>query len=347
MSPNPPEPLDWLRRKSRQIDQQDGLVVEEQTATSVTVEAWLQRRGVKYAPPSLIPMGLIDEKRSRNNQARRDPLVAESVERFATSFRAGRPFPPIVAYPIGSKLIIIDGNNRHEAAKRVKRESIFGIVIDPTTPSELIQLLTVEANASHGVTPPLDWRVTQAFHLVDIGHDDADAAEAAGITLVQLRNARSAREAEQRARILRIHGFDELTMTAKQYINGIKLEPVFHALADLCARQRFTIDATRDLCRKVKSGRSESEQLAILAEQQDLLVAQNAAQVALKRRVTSPKMALVSGIGLINKIDPAALVSQIRTTHDRDVVLERLGEVVERILEIQVEMEKLKDMEDD
>lgn len=338
---------DWLRRQTKRIDEQSSLPVSEETGTAVAVEAWLQRRGISYAPPTGVPMSVIDEKRSRMNQARRDPLVAESVERFAASFRAGRPFPPIVVYPLGNKLVIIDGNNRHEAAKRAKLDFIQGVIISPDTSSEMIQLLTVEANASHGVTPPLEWRIKQAFHLVELGHGDESSAEAAGITLAQLRSAKAAKEAEQRAKILRIHGFVELNSTTKQLLNALKNEPVFHAAGVLTVGSKLTGEQVRDLVRKVKTGRSEGEQLSILAEAQQLLVVETAAQKLLStRRVSSPKTSLVTGIGLLNKIDPAALINQIRTTQDRDLVAQRLKEVEDKILELQVAMEDLKDMEE-
>lgn len=337
---------EWLRRQGRQVAEQSGLLVDEETASATSVQAWLQRRNVRYAPPTGIPMSMIDTKRSRQNQARKDPIVADSVERFATHLRQGRQFPPIVVYPLGNRLVIVDGNNRHEAAIRAKREYIYGIVIDEQTDSDLIQLLTVEANASHGVTPPLEWRVRQAFHLCSLGHSDVDAAEAASITVTQLRNARSAQEADGRAKILRIHGFTDLPLTSKQYLNGIKLEPVFYVAGKLSADQSLTIDQIRDMCRAVKAGKTEAEQLAIVAEQQRLLIAENAARKAISKRVNSPKNALIAGIGLITNVDPGALVAQIRTVHDKNIIKARLDAVVNKILEVQVEIEdKLKDME--
>lgn len=338
---------DWLRKQSHKVDEHDTLAVDEETASATQVEAWLQRRGVRYAPATAIPMEMIDTKRSRQNQARRDPIVTESVDRFAAAYKAGRLFPPIVVFPLGNRLVIVDGNNRHEAAVRAKRELIYGIVIDDETDSDLIQLLTVEANASHGVTPPLEWRIRQAFHLVSIGHEDDVAAEAAGITVLQLRNARAAAQAEARAKILRINGFTDLPATSKQYLNSIKLEPVFFAAGKLAADQKLTIEQVRDICRAIKTGRTEAEQLSIVAEQHKLLIAENAAKKALTKRVNSPKNSLVAGIGLLQNCDPQALVSQIRTVHDRDVIKARLADVVNKILEIQVEMEKLEDMEEE
>lgn len=337
----------WLRKQTRQITEQETLPVDEQTGSAVPVEAWLQRCGVAYAPPTGIPLTMIDEKRSRANQARKDPLVSESVERFAAAFRQGRPFPPIVVYPMGSKVVIIDGNNRHEAAKRARCEYIRGIIISPDTSSEMIQLLTVEANATHGVTPPLEWRVRQAFHLVSLGHGDERSAEAAGITISQLRNARAASEAEQRAKILRIAGFTELPAVHKQKLNALKNEPVFFAAAVMVIKHQLISDQVGDLVRKIKSGRSESEQLSILAEAEELLAVESAAMRAMdKRRVSSPKTSLVTGIGLLRKIDPVALVNQIRTVQDRDLVAQRLKDLEQTVLNLQVAMEDLKDMEE-
>lgn len=337
---------EWLRKQSRRVDEHDTLAVSEETASATQVEAWLQRRGIRYAPATGIPMTMIDTKRSRANQARRDPLVVESVERFSQAFKAGRSFPPIVVYPLGNRLVIVDGNNRHEAALRAKREFVYGIIIDEKTDSDLIQLLTVEANASHGVTPPLEWRIRQAFHLCSIGHPDDVAAEAAGISVVQLKNARAAHEAEARAKHLRIHGFSDLPATGKQYLNGIKLEPVFYVAGQLAADYKLTLDQVRDLCRAVKTGKTEAEQLAIVAQQQQLLIAENAAKKAMGKRVNSPKNSLVAGIGLMMNLNPEHLVGQIRTIHDRNIITNRLKDLVDKILEIQVEMEKLKDMEE-
>lgn len=338
--------MDWLKKQSGKVETHTTLEVSEEKAATVEVEAWLQRRNVKYAPATGIPMHMIDEKRSRNNQARKDPLVSESVERFANAFRQGRPFPPIVCYQLGSKLIIIDGNNRHEAAKRAKRDYMLGIIIDEQTPSELIQLLTVEANNGHGVTPDSGWRIRQANHLVTLGFSDADAAEAAGVTTAQMRMARSAAEADGRARKLGIYGFPDMSATHRSSLNAIKSDPVFLTAGKLAVSQRLTIDQTKDLIRAVKTGKSEAEMLAIVEEQAELFDVELATKKAMKKGVSSPKNALVSGVGLITKCDAKALVSQIITTHDRDTINRRLNEVVDKILAIQVEMESLSGLED-
>lgn len=347
-SPEQTKAVDWLRKHSRQIGEQQGLAVDESVASAAQVESWLQRRGIRYAPPTGIPMEMIDTRRSRANQARKDPIVEDSVKRFTQAMKEGRVFPPIVVHRLSqdsNKLVIVDGNNRHEAALVAKRDYIYGIVIDEKTDSDLITLLTVEANANHGVTPPLDWRIRQAFHLVSIGHKDEVAAEAAGITLNQLRSARAAKQAEERANILRIPRFNEVGSSAKQLLNAIKLEPVFYAAAKMTVDHALTSEQVRDMCRAIKTGSTEAVQLAIVAEQQKLLLAENAIKKAQSKRVNSPKNALVAGIGLLMNLDPKALTGQIRTTHDRDIVRKRLVDLEEKLLEIQVAMEELNTMD--
>lgn len=337
----------WLQRQNSKVDTHVTLAVSEEVASATEVEAWLQRRKVKYAPPIAIPMAMIDEKRSRSNQARKDSLVVESVERFATSFRAGKQFPPIVVYPLGNKLVIIDGNNRQEAAKRAKKEFIWGIIIDEKTDGDLIQLLTVEANASHGVTPELSWRMKQAMHLMSIGHPEALAAEASGVTALQMKNHKATVEADARARALRITGFSDLSASVKVILNPVRSEPVFHAIGKLAADQKLGVEPCRDITREVKKGRSEAEQLAIVAEFAQGYDVESAIKKAMRRGPSSPKNAVASACGLLDKCDPDALVAQILTAHDRDVIKDRLDKTVDKILEIQVAMEKLDKLGDE
>lgn len=344
MSANPVG-TDWLRKQAKRIEDQDTLSVDEATAAATQIEAWLQKRGVRYAPATEVPMALIDTKRSRANQARREPIVTESVTRFAAALKQGAIFPPVVLYQVGPKLVLIDGNNRHEAHVQAKRDVIAGIIIDERTDSDLIQLLTVEANTSHGVTPSTEWRIRQAFHLCSLGHADEEAASASGITVSQLRSARAVSEAESRAKILRVHGFEDLPAISKQLLNGLKMEPVFYAAAKLAADHKLTGEQVRDMCRAVKNEKSESAQLVQVAEQQKLLIAENAKKKALSKRVNSPKNSLTSGIGLVLAVDAARLTSEIRTVPDRDLIRLRLKSLETKLLDLLVALEDLDDMD--
>lgn len=338
---------EWLRRQSKKIEPHSDIDRKSQVeASSVQVEAWLQRNGVEYAPPTGIPMEMIDVRRSRQNQARRDPLVADSVDRYALAFKAGEPFPPIVLYQIGSKLIIIDGNNRQAGAAKAGCQYIYGIIISDKTPSEVIQLLTVEANSTHGVTPPVEWRIKQALGLMQIGHSLERAAQASNVTAVQLKAARAAAEADGRARAAKIFGFADLPMTTKQFLNGLKDDPSFIAASILTVGKKLSISQVQQLVRDVKKGRSEAEKLQIIRDAGEDFDIDAQAKKVEKRGVSNPPQRILAGMGLVMKCDPAELVSCIRTTHDRDEINKRLDEAMNQIFKIQEAMEGLKNMEE-
>lgn len=343
MTAAPKAGTDWLRRNVRKIGEGAELAVTQEVASSVEVEAWLKRRNVQYAPPTGIPMALIDERRSRGNQARRDPLVAESVERFATAFRQNNIFPPIVVYPLGGKLIIIDGNNRQAAAKKAGREHIQGIIISDTTPSEVIQLLTVEANAHHGVTPELSWRLKQAFHLIGLGFSDQEAAEACGVTTGQVRNARATQQCEERARQLRIHNFAAVSTTTKQLLNVLKDEAVFYQACLVTVNHDLGVEDVRDLLREIKKQPSEADRIRVIAEIAKAKTVEQATKKAMNsRKVSAPKHSLVAGMGLIMNCDESSLTRNILTEHDRSEVRKRLDEAVDKILSIQIALDEMK-----
>lgn len=337
---------EWLRKQTKKIEPHSDLDKKQQIeASSVQVEAWLQRNNIEYAPPTGIPMEMIDVRRSRQNQARRDPLVQDSVDRYALAFKNGDPFPPIVCYAIGQKLIIIDGNNRQAGAAKAGHKYIYGIVISDRTSSEMIQLLTVEANSTHGVTPPVEWRVKQALALVNLGHSVERAALASNVTALQLKAARAAAEADGRALDLKVYGFSELVMSTKQALNTLRDDPSFKAASILAVGKKLSTQQVQALVREVKQGRSEAEKLQIIRNAADGFDVDAAAKQVNKKGVSNPPQRILAGMGLITNVDPAELVACIRTVHDRDQINARLDIMQNRIFEIQEAMETLKDMD--
>ncbi len=341
---------DWLRQQTGKVSLGEKLAVTTQVASTVEVEAWLQRHGVRYAPPVPIPMELIDERRSRSNQARRDPIVPDSVDRFAAAMKTGAAFPPIVVYAVGGRLTIVDGNNRQAAAKKAGLPTVLGIVIDESTPSELIQLLTVEANTRHGVTPDANWRVQQAFHLCSLGLSDQAACDAANVSLATMRAARAVRDADQRAYAMRINGFTDLPAGSRGALNVLRDDPVFYQAAKAAVGTGMTIDEVRDMIREVKKLGSEGARIEYIGN----LVKARATEQATKKlagkvnnRLSSPKQSLAAGIGKILGVDSAALARAILTTHDRDEVARRLGALQKKLVELQIAMNALTDINEE
>lgn len=318
---------DWLKLQSKRVTDGVAGTVGLQEALSVPVEAWLREHGVQYAPPGMIPLSIVDIKRSLGNQARRDPLVQDSVDRFAIGMKEGAYFPPIVAFAFAGKLVIVDGNNRVAAAMRANLTEIFGIVISERTPSETIQRLTVEANAHHGVTPELSWRLEQAFHLISIGYTDGAAAAAAGVSTSQITTGRRLREADERAREMRIPGFESLPATTRGLLAQFKDDPVFLAAAKLVISSEMTIEEVREMIRTVKNFNSEAAKLAAvegIVQERAVMHGSSRAVGRPVARVNSPKAQLISGSGMILKSNAEDLVRNLRTEEDRLAVLDRV-----------------------
>jgi len=261
---------DWLRQHrnaAAAATTPSAPVCSGEDAIDSQVERFLQQHGVKYAPKTLIPIGLIDEKSSHGNQARDVPLVPESVERFAVSIRKGEYLPPIIVFPNGNRVTIVDGNNRHAGHKKAGSHTVPGFVIAEDTPSETIVLLTVAANNGHGVTPDLKWRKRQAVHLTSLGFTADKACEAAGITKAQLTDFKGLLYADARAKQHRIPvAWNDLPETSRLALGRIPLDGVFILSAHLVIDTGLDSKGTQELLRNIKACSSESEQVTFIAK---------------------------------------------------------------------------------
>lgn len=307
-------------------------------AVDSRVERFLQEHGVKYAPKSQIPIDMVDEKSSLANQARDVPILPESVDRYAGSLRKGEYLPPIVVFPNGNRVTIVDGNNRFAAHKKAGSRFVPGFVIDENTPSETIALLTVAANNDHGVTPDSRWRKRQASHLVSIGFTVEQASNAAGITKAQLNDFQALTRADARAKFLRVTtGWNELSETGRTALGRIHMDSVFYQAARVAIETKMDADTCKALLRDVKAIGSENDQIAHITNvsEQRRLEAKAAAATGANNRMSSPKQAIVTALGKIMHCDPAELARNILTDTDRQLLLRRIDDAVDKLAELQ------------
>lgn len=348
MTKPPASGTDWLRQQRMKAA---GAVTptppacNNEDAIDSQVERFLQLNGVKYAPKSMIPIAMFDEKASLANQARDVPIVPESVERFTASLRAGEYLPPVIVFPQGNKVVTVDGNNRYASHKRHGSQFVPGFVIDEATPSETIALLTVAANVGHGVTPDLNWRKRQAAHLVSVGFTSDRACSAAGVTKAQLGDFQALTRADARARSLKIQtGWLELPQASRINLGRIALDSVFFQAARCAIDTAMQTEDTRILLKDIKSLGSESEQVAMIAKvsEERKLEAKTKAATGATGRVSSPKQSLFTSLGKIMKIDPAELARQVLTDLDRAELTRRLDKAGEKLIELQIAMNDAK-----
>jgi hypothetical protein len=310
------------------------------------IEAWLTSRGARYLRVIEIPVANFDERESRHNQARPTPLVPEAVDRYFQSYKDGVLLPPVVAWRKSERsttFILIDGNNRQAAAKRAGVEKIPTYILAADTPSELIYLLTVEANARHGQPVPTEWRVKQALHLVEIGWETDIARRAAQVNEKTLRTYKSASAADARARALKISNWGGLGVNNRSTLGQLKSDPVLFHAARTAIDTNMNVEETKGLVRDVKACSSEAEQIQLIGRISASRKAEAVAAKEQKRKgqtVSNVKQSLVTAIGKILAVDSAALARLILTEIDQHAVKNRLESLADKVIELQIAVEQ-------
>lgn len=344
MTTAPKSGTDWLRTQRARAAGAIPVAPACDTTEAIDsqVERFLQDHGVKYAPKTQIPIGAIDEKSSLSNQARDVPLVPESVDRFAQSIKKGEYLPPVIVFPSGNKVTIVDGNNRYAGHKKAGSQFLPGYVIDENTPSATILLLTVAANNGHGVTPDLTWRVRQAAHLVGVGFTVEQAVLAAGVTKSQLGDYQATQRADARAKSLKIHGFGDLANASRAALGRLPGDPVFYQAARVAIDTGMTSEDVRHLYRDVRALPNEDAQIQHIAKvsAERKLEAQTKKATGGRGRLASPYQSLLSSLGKIQAVDSAAVARQVLTDIDRRELNRRLDQAGEKLIEIQIAIQK-------
>lgn len=311
------------------------------------VERWIQRFEVKYAPKSMIPIGLIDEKGSLGNQARQEPLVPESVERFTMSLKAGEYLPAVVVYPVGNKVRIIDGNNRFAAHKKAGSQFIPGYIVDENIPTETILRMTINANVGHGVTPDQKWRVKQAAMLVANGFTAEVAAADAGVSRNVLQSYQAAVRFDARAKALKIQGCADLANASKVALVAVQNDAVFYQMTRTAIDTGMFSDDVRRMIKETRALPDEATQIqniATIAADRKLEEQQRKAGVRPGNTLASPRQSLISAIGKILHIDPAELARSVLTDLEAREVINRCYKAADVLMEVATALERREDV---
>lgn len=340
-----PKPGSWLKN---QVDRATSEPKQDLSKTgscdTASVERWLQKFGVQYSHLLDLPLARIDEKKSRQNQARETAVIDDSVNRYVAALKSGDEFPPVVGYLNGTRVVLIDGNNRDAAHRRAGMQTIRAYVLSPDTPSETILAMTVDANAHHGVTPPLPWRIQQAVHLISLGFSIDQVVEWSAVTANQIKDYRRITQAEQRAKTLRVHGFSELPAYAKLKLGAVTSEPVFIQASRVAIDTSMTVADVTEFIRDLKTYPDEKTQVEFIGETADRRKMEANARSALGKKppIKSPRQGLITGLGKIMAADPAAIARSTLTDVERHELIKRANDAGERLIEIIIALDSTR-----
>jgi hypothetical protein len=317
------------------------------------VEKALNDRGVSYELME-IDVGLIDVVRSQANQARiQSPLVQSVVETYIAAMTRGDEFPPLIVYKARGaelKYVIVDGNHRLAAATGANLKSIWAYVVADNTPSELITILTYEANTKHGLPTSEVERARHAVFLIEnAGETIKNAAARMNLSPAFLTRHYTGVRANNRAGAAGINQgrWFDLSLAVRTRLNTLKADETFGACITYALKARLNATEIEELVTRLNKEGSVTEQLTILQreEQSNQGRIQDVAMGKDKARQSSmagPRRSLYNATGMIESLTGDKQLRLIRdfTPLEASEWTSRIAQMRTTLQEIEDELQK-------
>lgn len=187
----------------------------------------------------------------------------QRVAEYAQQMRNGALFPPIL---LRTPNLLIDGNTRIAAAKRVGRKTLPAIIVDTKTP-EMAKILAGAINQMGGerLTPNEAHEVAEM--MMRQSYPDAAIARELGRDVSQVRRWRNQRNVEERAQRLGLKEKAELiSPSTLPTLAGIAHDEPFAELTKLFADVRPKQADAKELAQQVVQATSDQAALQKIAE---------------------------------------------------------------------------------
>lgn len=302
----------------------------DHAATDNALERWLTDHHVTWRYDPDYPLDRIDAAKSLANQARVGaPLIEEVVDQYTDDYRRGDRFPALLVHETrrAKKATILGGNHRWHGATRAGLATHPAYIVTDAAPETLVAAMYAD-NRRHGARLTTADRVHQAVHLVNMGWTQAAAAAELGISAGAVSRGIVRLEGTQRARALDLaDAWDKLPEGHQARLAAIGSDPVFGAAVELVADAHLAQKDVDDLCRQVKTARSESAALTAVAAEREVrahdLQRASFGKGAKKPRAEATAYTRARGaVDTILGLDPAAVAAS-SPNQDTTVTLRR------------------------
>lgn len=300
------------------------------------IENYLESKMVKWTFYPAINLGDVDVSASHRNQARaRNAILPRLVEKYSVAIKNGElnNFPALVGYlGQGKRIVLMDGNNRYEAFAK-NNVSSFAFYIVEAEP-EMIQVMTYEFNRMNGEPPSREDMELQGIHLIDSGMTVEAAASVVGLTKSALGSVWLKEQADRRARLLRIQGWDRLSIASKRVLKTISTDPAFVAMAKLAIASKMSSSEVASAVRQINEARDQEAQLQIVEELKPAIRAavQKRGGAVQSPFHKNPRAMVLAHLGYLEKADPAEIVRACLVPEQRDEIAKMCYVVADRLL---------------
>ncbi len=203
------------------------------------------------------------------DQIRRDPSVQvrsgqhiaprDRVDEYTQQMKNGAQFPPIILYKPD---ILIDGNTRLAAAKRVGRKTFPAIVVNARRP-EMGKILAASVNQMGGERLTVEEAHEAAQLMMKEGYPDAAIARELGRDMTQVRRWRAEKDVRDHAERLNM-SLAGIPATALRTLVAIPHDEPFAEMAKLFGDVRPTVNAAKEMVTKAAQAPSDEEAIKII-----------------------------------------------------------------------------------
>ena len=307
------------------------------------LELMLTERGFSWDFREGVPMHEIDTEKSRHNQARlHKPIDGGTVDRYTAALGNGEVFPAILTAdtPASTKLLIVDGNHRHEAHARAGIDTIDAYVINGASP-QAITMLTFESNTRHGLPSSEADRLHQALYLMDNGISAEESARRLGLKVSTLRAAANLAAVDRRADEMGLPRakWDRLSTGAKARLGQISTDEGFAAMAKLTMDAGLRLDEIHQHVAQVNALRSSSKQVefvtALRATQSEALqVGSTADATARGRQQRTGRYLYRAALGQLAVLPPPSSIVERMNEGDKTSFIEQTQEAIRALTAI-------------
>jgi len=235
-----------------------------------TIEAHLNREGVRWEYLENVQVAQIDGKASLTNQARiRERIRQDVVEAYALAMMDGDVFPALVAHQRRDGAYVLMGGNHRLAAAKLAEITTVDLYLVASTDEAIIRLVTTTLNNVEGWRPPADEILEQAVRwMEEFGRSVKAAAVEYRVSPHVLATELRARQAKRRLRAVDVSD-DRFTRSSLARLNSIENDNVLKAVADLGRQAALSGEQIDKVVVDVRSQRTEAAQLAAVQQWRD------------------------------------------------------------------------------
>ncbi len=253
---------------------------------------------------------------------------AQRVEEYTQQMRNGAVFPPIL---IRKPNILIDGNTRLAAAKRVGRKTFPAIVVEIDSP-ERAKILAAAVNQMGGERLTSGEAHEASLLMMQQGYPDLAIARELGRDMSQVRRWRIQRDVAQRAEQLGLaEKIEVIPRSTLGVLAGVTHDEPFAELAKLLADVRPAEKQAKEMAAQVTQAPSDEAAIrAVAAMREELQPAGPPPHAAVRSEIPLVRAA----IGNLLKLAGRATAGFDPVKRDEEMTRwEQLRKVVDEVLE--------------